>query len=47
MPWTAAADEASARSTCDALQADIERILRLPEDEMSRAVADLVSKYES
>jgi hypothetical protein len=39
------AEEASAHSTYDALKADIERILRLPEDEMSRAVNDLVDKY--
>jgi hypothetical protein len=39
------ADEASARSTYDALKADIERILRLPNDAMSRAVDELVDKY--
>ena len=39
------ADEASGHSTYDALKAGIERILGLPEDEMSRAVDDLVMKY--
>ena len=39
------ADEPSARATYDALKADIERILRLPDDEMSRAVGALVEKY--
>jgi hypothetical protein len=39
------ADEPSARSTYDALKADIVRILRLPVDEMAHAVGVLVEKY--